>query len=180
MILQFSKCLDEKKWDSFYKARNLDHVTLLTEFTLFVYILKVTICSYFLTSNLRLAVHIKVVLIKKWNVITWCSNTLFYKNQLFLTEAQLFLFLKSILTSFLPWPPPLNYVFKMLLVISSLRFPDRFASSMNIFQNTNIKSEAGCSYKKKSVIQGGQGWKLVKIEFKNKNNWASAKNNWFL
>ena len=25
-----------------------------------------------------------------------------------------------------------------------------------------------------------QGWKLVKIEFKNKNNWASAKNNWFL
>ena len=25
-----------------------------------------------------------------------------------------------------------------------------------------------------------QGWKLVKIEFKNKNNWASAKNNLFL
>ena len=33
----------------------------------------------------------------------------------------------------------------MLLVIASLRFPDQFASSMNIFQN--IKSEAGCSYK---------------------------------
>ena len=62
----------------------------------------------------------------------------FYKNQLFLAEAQLFLFLNSILTSFQPWPP-LNYMFKMLLVISSLRFPDQFASSMNIFQNTNFK-----------------------------------------
>ena len=30
-------------------------------------------------------------------------------------------------------------MFKMLLVISSLRFPDQFASSMNIFQNTNFK-----------------------------------------
>ena len=31
------------------------------------------------------------------------------------------------------------YIFKILLVISSLRFPDQFASSMNIFQNTNFK-----------------------------------------
>ena len=42
----------------------------------------------------------------------------------------------------------------MLLIISSLRFPDQFASSMNIFQNT--KSEAGrsyksCSYRKKCI-----------------------------
>ena len=65
-------------------------------------------------------------------------TTLFYKNQLFLAEAQLFLFLNSILTSFQPWPP-LNYMLKMLLVISSLRFPDQFTSSMNIFQNTNFK-----------------------------------------
>ena len=33
-----------------------------------------------------------------------------------------------------PW-----IMFRMLLVISSLRFPDQFASSMNIFQNTNFK-----------------------------------------
>ena len=65
------------------------------------------------------------------------SNTL-YLYQLFLAEAQLFLFLSSILTFFQPLPP-LNYVFKMLLVISSPRFPDQFASSMNIFQSTNFK-----------------------------------------
>lgn len=70
--------------------------------------------------------------------IFWGGILFFYKNQLFLAEAQLFLFLNSILTSFQPWPP-LNYMFKMLLVISSLRFPDQFASSMNIFQNTNFK-----------------------------------------
>ena len=70
--------------------------------------------------------------------IFWGGILFFYKNQLFLAEAQLFLFLNSILTSFQPWPP-LNYMFKMLLVISSLRFPDQFTSSMNIFQNINFK-----------------------------------------
>ena len=62
----------------------------------------------------------------------------FLWEPVFLAEAQLFLFLNSILTSFQPWPP-LNYMFKMLLVISSLRFPDQFISSMNIFQNINFK-----------------------------------------
>ena len=77
--------------------------------------------------------------------LSWISSeipiskyTFLYKNQLLLAEAQLFLFLNSILTSFQPWPP-LNYMFKKLLVISSLRFPDQFASGMNIFQSTNFK-----------------------------------------
>ena len=37
--------------------------------------------------------------------IFWGGILFFYKNQLFLAEAQLFLFLNSILTSFQPWPP---------------------------------------------------------------------------
>ena len=78
------------------------------------------------------SVLIKVVLIKK------VYYTFIYKNQLFLAEAQLFLFLNSILTSFQPWT-------------SSLHFTDQFAHLAWIFftkyQFQSIKSEAGCSYK---------------------------------
>ena len=48
------------------------------------------------------------------------------------------------------WPafnldPPWTICINASCDLSSLRFPDQFASSMNIIQN--IKSEAGCSYK---------------------------------
>ena len=59
----------------------------------------------------------------------------FQKKNMILKNIYIFVIIQG---SFQPWPP-LNYMFKIFLVISSLRFPDKFTSSMNIFQNTNFK-----------------------------------------
>ena len=47
---------------------------------------------------------------------------------------------------------------------------------MQVDQETKGSQEAFQTY---NSGDGGQGWEQVKLEFKNKNNWASAKNNWF-
>ena len=103
--------------DRFYKHRS------------FVY----KLCYFVFNFSLHL------MLIREWylNKFNFEFNyhlelAVFTFNQLFLAEAQLFLFLNSILTSFQPWT-------LCLKCFSSLRFPDQFASSMNIFQNNNFK-----------------------------------------
>ena len=82
------------------------------------------------------------ILWKKWYILSIIVSKIvihsfFYKNQLFLAESQLFLFLNS----FYFWPafsydPP--WIICLKCFLWSLRFPDQLASSMNIFQNTNF------------------------------------------
>ena len=128
----------------FYWMRPLPHTVLVISILLLI--CKRPFQCPFLTRRTYLSVQQingqgDSLVVKKFHAVSKQSlGALFYKNQLFLGEAQLFLIWTRFWPSFnLDPPPPLNYIFKILLVISSLRFPDHFASSMNICQNTNSK-----------------------------------------